>query len=116
MSTFPLLFTLNGATRHEIIMVTPSTPLKALNKAITSAASSASPNCSEFMSKYKKKNEESKESIVEMKVHWSSAGRDSKIFPASTVLTEENCEAVLNMIEKVGVGRDVLEVKLENTS
>ena len=113
MSTFPLLFTLNGATRHEIIMVTPSTPLKALNKAVTSAASSASPNCSEFMSKYKKKDEES---IVEMKVHWSSAGRDSKIFPASTVLTEENCEAVLSMIEKVGVGRDVLEVKLEKTS
>ncbi|OCK79963.1 hypothetical protein K432DRAFT_353913 [Lepidopterella palustris CBS 459.81] len=111
---FPLLFTLNGASRHEVILVDPSTPIKALNKAIVHAATSASPNCAEFMSKYKKKYEEGTENIVEMRVHWSSAGRDSKFFPASTVLTEENCEAVLTMIEKAGIGRDVLEVEMED--
>jgi len=64
------------------------------------------------MSKYKKKEEEK---VASMKIRWgASGGRDEKIWPKATVLTEENIEAVLMMMERGGgVGRDVLEVKLE---
>lgn len=108
--TLPLLFTLNGSSRHELILVSPSTPLSTLTSLVSNAAAS-SPNCEEFMSKYKKKSE-TPEQVAEVKVHWASVGRDAKIFPATTVVTEENCEAVLRMIEAGGVGRDVLEVKM----
>ncbi|KAF2843476.1 hypothetical protein M501DRAFT_994415 [Patellaria atrata CBS 101060] len=104
---FPILFTIGG-NRHELILVPHDTPLGDLNDAIARAAAS-SPNCAEFMSKYKKQEEA--ETVTEIKVRWSAQGRDAKIWPATTVVTAENCTAVLLMMEK-GVGQDVLEVKL----
>ena len=111
MSTpFPLLFTLPPSSRHEILLIDPSSPppLKSLNQQILSAISD-SPNCEEFMKKYKKQGEEGKESITQLRVHWSESGRDRKIWPEWTVVTEGNWGAVVKLLEQ-GVGRDVLEV------
>ena len=72
--------------------------------------SSASPNCQEFMAKHRGKDVVEK--VGEIKVKWSIDGRDRQIWVKETVLTEENCEAVLRMMA-IGVGRDVFDVKLE---
>lgn len=108
--SIPLLFTLPPSNRHEIILLdTSSKPtLKVLNKQITSTISS-SPNCAEFMGKYKSK--EAQEVIQEMKVHWSEAGRDRKVWPEYTIVTEENFPAILEVL-KASPGRDVLEIKV----
>ncbi|ORY18185.1 hypothetical protein BCR34DRAFT_554362 [Clohesyomyces aquaticus] len=110
MSSFPLLFTLPPSSRHEIILYESSSKpsLKSLNKLLTSTIAS-SPNCAEFMAKHKSKD--TVESIQEIRVHWSSEGRDRKMWPEYTVVTEENLTAVLEML-RIGVGRDVLEVKV----
>ncbi|EKG15085.1 hypothetical protein MPH_07768 [Macrophomina phaseolina MS6] len=109
MSTFPIIFNIDGSTRHELLLISPSTSLADLSSKIEDTAS-ASPNCQEFMAKYaKKKGPQHVESI---KVRWAMAGRDHKTFPGSTVLTDDNIEAALSLIEKSGVGKDVLEVKL----
>jgi hypothetical protein len=64
------------------------------------------------MGKYKKVDDVgAKESIQEFKIHWDTKTRDAKIWPEYTVVTEENLEAVLEVL-KVGVGRDVLEVRV----
>ena len=65
------------------------------------------------MSKFKKKDESSaKETVSEIKVKWAAEGRDSKIFPKDSVITEENAQAVFRMME-LGNGKDVLEVQME---
>ena len=52
-------------------------------------------------------------SVGEIKVKWGmEAGRDSRVFPKETLLTEDNSEAVLRTMS-YGVGRDVLDVKLD---
>ncbi|KAF2267701.1 hypothetical protein CC78DRAFT_613811 [Lojkania enalia] len=106
----PLLFTIPPSNRHEIILLdTSSKPtLKSLNKQITTTISS-SPNCAEFMGKYKSKD--TTESIQEMKIHWSEAGRDRKVWPEYTIVTEENLAAVIELL-KLGAGKDVLEIKV----
>lgn len=71
----------------------------------------SSPNCQEFMSKYKSKG--SKEAVKEIKVKWG--GKDKQLFPKDTILTEENCEAVLRMMA-VGVGQDVFDIKTESVN
>ncbi|KAF2794476.1 hypothetical protein K505DRAFT_349261 [Melanomma pulvis-pyrius CBS 109.77] len=108
--SLPILFTLPPSNRHEIILVdTTATPtLKTLNKQIT-AVIATSPNCAEFMNKYK--SAEVKETIQEFKIHWSEAGRDRKVWPEYTVVTDENLAAVLELL-KLGVGRDVLEIRV----
>jgi hypothetical protein len=64
------------------------------------------------MGKYKKADESgAPETIQEFKIHWDTKTRDAKIWPEYTVVTEENLEAVLEVL-KVGVGRDVLEVRV----
>jgi len=110
-SEIPLLFTITNSNRHELFIVSTASSYSDLTSEIASIAST-SPNCEEFMSKYKKKGEEK---VVEVKVKWGNAGqRDGKIWPTATKLTEENTEAVLMMMEKGGgLGRDVLEVRLE---
>ncbi|KAF2818351.1 hypothetical protein CC86DRAFT_375846 [Ophiobolus disseminans] len=110
--SLPLLFTLAPSSRHEIILLDPSSKptLKSLNKLITTTIAS-SPNCAEFMGKYKKNDEGSKETIQEFKIHWDLKSRDGKIWPEYTVLTDENFGAVLEML-KLGRGADVLEVKV----
>jgi hypothetical protein len=62
------------------------------------------------MSKYKSK--EAKETVKQIKVKWSSEGRDKQLFPKETLLTEDNCEPVLRMMA-IGVGKDVFDVKME---
>ncbi|KAF2469467.1 uncharacterized protein BDR25DRAFT_304536 [Lindgomyces ingoldianus] len=108
---FPLLFTLPPSNRHEVILLDPSSSkptLKSLNKQLTSTIATSA-NCAEFMGKYKSKDVQ--ETIQELKVHWAEAGRDPKMWPEYTVVTEENLAAVLEML-RLGVGKDVLEVKV----
>jgi hypothetical protein len=112
-SEIPLLFTIINSNRHELFITSTLTSYSDLASEIASLAST-SPNCEEFMSKYKKQGEQK---VASMKVKWGVAtGRDA-IWPKSTVLTEENLEAVLLMMERGGgVGRDVVEVVLEGMS
>lgn len=106
---FPVVFSIDGSARHEIIVMDSDTKLSDLKSKIESTVSS-SVNCEEFMSKYKKKD--SAERVGDIKVRWAKEGRDGKIFPATTIVTDDNCEAVWMMME-AGVGKDVLEVSLE---
>jgi hypothetical protein len=109
-SEIPLLFTIVNSNRHELFITSTLTSYSDLTAEIASLAAS-SPNCEEFMAKYKKKEEQK---VASMKVKWGvSSGRDA-IWPKTTVLTEENLEACLLMMERGGgIGRDVLEVVLE---
>lgn len=61
------------------------------------------------MGKYKASD--AKEQIEEIKVRWDRTGRDAAIWPESTVVTEENFEAVLEVLRAVP-GRDVLAVRM----
>ncbi|KAF2770714.1 hypothetical protein EJ03DRAFT_350290 [Teratosphaeria nubilosa] len=106
---FPALFTIDASNRHEIILVNPGHELNELRTSIEALVAS-SPNCAEFMGKYKSK--ESKDVVKQIKVRWSSEGRDKQLFPKETLLTEDNCEPILRMMA-VGVGKDVFDVKLE---
>lgn len=109
MPTTPILFILEGSARHEVLLIdTRSTKLDKLTQMISSASAN-SPNCAEFMSKYKKGGDK----VGQIKVKWSTAGRDQKVWPASTIVTDDNFEAVMRLIEDSGVGKDVFEVKLE---
>ncbi|KAK0642705.1 hypothetical protein DIS24_g8745 [Lasiodiplodia hormozganensis] len=109
MSAFPIIFNIDGSSRHEVLLVSPNATLADLTAQIESTAGT-SPNCAEFMAKYAKKKGDQK--VVSIKVRWAMAGRDHKTFPATTTLTDENAQAVLSLIERSGVGKDVLEVKL----
>lgn len=62
------------------------------------------------MGKYRSKDQ--RDSIAKVHVKWSMEGRDKAIWPRETLITEENSEAVWEML-KVGVGKDVLDVKLK---
>lgn len=108
---FPVLFTIDGSTkRHEVILVNPGLDLDQLKQA--AEALLESPNCAEVLSKYR--NREKTESVTEVRVKWSSEGRD-KLFPQQTLLTESNTEAVLRMMS-VNVGKDTFDVKLASKS
>jgi len=113
---FPMLFAVDGASRHEVVLLSPNIGIKSLNGLITKTAA-ASPNCAEWGSKFKKQDDSGpKEHITEFKIQWCTEGRDMKIWPVSTVVTQENCEAVFAMVEQSGVGKDVLVVKMEKAS
>ncbi|KAK3712279.1 hypothetical protein LTR37_009141 [Vermiconidia calcicola] len=107
---FPALFTIEGSNRHEIILVNPGHDLDELKQTMT-ALTASSPNAAEFMSKHKSKD--LKDTVKEIKVKWASEGRDKQLFPRETLLTEDNCEAVLRMMA-VGVSKDVFDIKLES--
>lgn len=62
------------------------------------------------MNKYKSKD--AQETIQEIKIHWSEAGRDRKVWPEYTIVTDENWGAILELL-RLGVGKDVLEIKVE---
>jgi hypothetical protein len=109
----PILFTVNGSARHDIVLVHPGkATLQGLYAEIETLTAS-SPNCEEFMSKYKKKPEAGELQVTELRVKWNQQSHDPKIYPASTLITEDNFEAVVRMIGASGVGRDTFEVKLE---
>ena len=91
-------------------MVNLGQDLAQLKEAMAAQVES-SPNCQEFMHKYASK--ETRETIREVRVRWSVEGRDGKIFPRETKVTDENCEAVLKMMA-VGVGMDVFDIRVES--
>ncbi|KAK3065943.1 hypothetical protein LTR53_017866 [Teratosphaeriaceae sp. CCFEE 6253] len=104
---FPVLFTIDSSNRHEVILVNAGNDLHEVRALMETASSS--PNCAEFMARHRSKDVVEK--VGEIKVKWSGEGRDRQLFPKATVLTEENCEAVLRMMSH-GVGRDVFDVTL----
>jgi hypothetical protein len=106
---FPIVFTIGNSSRHEVMLISPGLGIKNLSDRIQELASS-SVNCAEALAKYKKKGEDDK--VTEIKVRWAAEGRDSKLFPKSSVLTGENCKAILTLVSQNG-GRDILEVTLE---
>ncbi|CAD0081859.1 unnamed protein product [Aureobasidium vineae] len=108
---FPIVFTIgNSSSRHEVMLINAGLGIKNLSDRIQELASSSA-NCAEALAKYKKKSEAEK--VTEIKVRWAAEGRDSKLFPKTTVLTGENCKAVLSLISLHG-GKDILEVTLES--
>ncbi|KAF2673803.1 hypothetical protein BT63DRAFT_167129 [Microthyrium microscopicum] len=109
----PVLFTINGSSRHEVILLSPThATLDGVAAEIAQLASS-SPNCAEFMGKYKKKGEDgAEEEVEEISVKWNGQSHDPKIFPASTLVTKDNFAAIIKMIGVSGVGRDTLQVKM----
>jgi len=62
------------------------------------------------MAKHKPKDAP-QEQIQELRIHWSENGRDRKVWPEYTVVTEENLAGIVELL-KAGIGRDVLEVKV----
>jgi hypothetical protein len=110
-SSVPILFTIDGTTRHEVILVSPThATLPSLSAAMARIAAS-SPNCGEFMAHYKKSSA-APPGVEEIRVRWDARSHDPKIFPASTVVTGDNLRAVVEMIGRSGVGRDTLEVRM----
>jgi hypothetical protein len=104
----PILFTV-GPSRHELLLVSPSkASLEGLKQEIK-ALVAESPNCKEFMAQHRKA-EETEAEITKIIVKWNAQSHDPKIFPASTVVTGKNFEAVIKMIGMSGVGRDTLDV------
>ncbi|KAI8938761.1 hypothetical protein NX059_004627 [Plenodomus lindquistii] len=111
--SLPLLFTLPPSNRHEFITLDTSSTskptLKSLNKLITSTIAE-SPNCAEFMAHHKSPSAQ-KETIQQLRMHWDTKMRDSKIWPEYTVVTEDNLGAILELL-KGSPGMGVLEVKV----
>ncbi|EME45841.1 hypothetical protein DOTSEDRAFT_127401 [Dothistroma septosporum NZE10] len=107
---FPVLFTIDGSNRHEVILVNPGFGLNDIKKAIGACAES--PNCAEVLSKYKSK--ESKDTVSEVKVKWASEGRDKQLWVKDTLLTDDNAEAVLRLMANSGIGKDTFDVKIES--
>jgi hypothetical protein len=68
------------------------------------------PRTKTVMAKYKSADAAA-EQIQELRIHWSGEGRDRKVWPEYTVVTEGNLAAVLELL-RVGAGRDVLEIKV----
>ena len=123
-TTIPVLFTLPPSSRHEFLLLpykSPTSPtapapitIKELNRLIV-ATISKSPNCAEFMGSYKPQSD-SPPHITEIRVHWAEAGRDRRVWPQYTIITEDNLAAVLDTIARGGgIGRDVLEIKVKNS-
>jgi hypothetical protein len=107
----PVLFTVDGTTRHEVILVSPAHATLASLRATMARIAASSPNCGEFMAHYKRPAS-SPPDVEEVRVRWDARSHDPKIFPASTVVTEDNLRAVVEMIGRSGVGRDTLEVRM----
>ncbi|CAD0010509.1 MAG: Uncharacterized protein AUREO_041170 [Aureobasidium pullulans] len=107
---FPVVFTIgNSSSRHEVVLINAGIGIKNLSDRIQDLAANST-NCAEALAKYKKSKEAEK--VTEIKVRWAAEGRDSKLFPKATVLTGENCKAVLSLISLHG-GKDILEVTLQ---
>ncbi|GAB7349803.1 hypothetical protein MBLNU459_g0515t2 [Dothideomycetes sp. NU459] len=102
---FPIVFTVGGSGRHEVIFVNPGLSIQDISSKVESLVP-ASKNCEEPLSKYKKKGETEK--VTEIKMRWSREGRDTTIFPKATVITEDNIEAVLSLAN----GHDVLDIEM----
>lgn len=102
---FPIVFSIGGSGRHEVVFVNPGLSIQDISAKVEGIVST-SKNCEEPLAKYKKKGEASK--VTEIQMRWSREGRDTTIFPKSTVITEDNIEAVLTLAN----GNDVLDIEL----
>lgn len=120
----PVLFTVNGTSRHELILISPTHATLSGVQAEIAQLAESSPNCAEFMGKYKAQpkdeeggNKEQKQEddsgVTELRVRWNGQSHDPKIFPASTLITRQNFKAVVKMIGTSGVGRDTLQVTMK---
>lgn len=108
---FPVLFNINGSARHEVLLIDPEISLNVLHNQMLSAID-GSPNCTEPMAKYKKSSG-GKQKIEEVKVRWANHdGRDMRVWPQTTIITDDNSDAVLSLMMQAGTGRDVLEIKI----
>ncbi|KAK1089090.1 hypothetical protein LTR48_000950 [Friedmanniomyces endolithicus] len=94
-----------------VFLVNPGHDVDQLRASMEKLASS-SPNCQEFMSKHRSKD--IVEKVGEIKVKWASEGRDKQLFVKETLLTDDNCEAVLRMMA-IGGGKDVFDIKLDKS-
>lgn len=101
------MFNIDGTQCHDILLVDTTIPYRELLWAIQDKLK-VSKNCEEIMSRYRTAGSQD---IEGMKVQWASAGRDSKNWPSSTIVTDDNLDAVLRMME-LGHGKDVMEVHL----
>ena len=107
-SNFPVLFTIGTSNLHDVISVNPTMRLKEIRRKVQAVVAS-SPNCEERLSKYSKNK-----NVLEargLKVRWSGEPREAKLWPSSTIITDENVEAVLGLMALHG-GKDVLEVEM----
>ncbi|KAK5108484.1 hypothetical protein LTR62_008302 [Meristemomyces frigidus] len=92
-----------------VLVLNPGHDLVSLKQKMEALAAS-SPNCAEILSKYRNKGDV--DQIGEIRVRWG--GKDKQFFPKETLVTEENCEAVLRMLA-LKPGEDVLDVGLEKS-
>ncbi|KAF1343977.1 hypothetical protein BDV97DRAFT_373536 [Delphinella strobiligena] len=104
---FPVIFNIGGSNRHEVILINTGFSIEEISKKVESLVSE-SVNCQEPLSKYKKKGEPEK--VASIKVNWSTEGRDTRLFPKSTILTGDNTEAILMLLD----GKfDILEIDIQ---
>lgn len=94
-----------------MILVNPGLDLDQLKDTIQGTLES--PNCAEILSNYRKK--EQKDEVGEIRVKWSSEGRDKQLFPKETVLTDDNVEPVLRLMWASGAGKDTFDIKLKQS-
>ncbi|KAK4503118.1 hypothetical protein PRZ48_006545 [Zasmidium cellare] len=106
---FPVLFTIDGSNRHEVILVNPGLDLEQLKETVQGVLES--PNCAEILSNYR--NKENKDEVGDIRVKWSSEGRDKQLFPKDTLLTDDNVEPVLRLMSASGIGKDTFDIKLK---
>ena len=105
---FPVLFTIGTSNRHDVISVNTSLRLKEINRKVEAIVAS-SPNCEERLSKYSKNK--NKLQAKGLKVRWAGEPREAKLWPTSTIITDENVEAILSLMS-LHAGKDVLEVEM----
>ncbi|GAB7341427.1 hypothetical protein MBLNU457_7672t1 [Dothideomycetes sp. NU457] len=106
-TTFPMLFTVNTSSRHDVLLLSPNTSIPELTSRIESLIAS-SPNCQQALDKYSK-NQNPYE-VKSIKVRWSGEPREARLWPSATTLTEDNVQAVLELV-RLHQGRDILEVE-----
>lgn len=92
-----------------MILVNPGLDLAQLKESVQGVLES--PNCAEILSNYRSKD--NKDEVGDIRVKWSSEGRDKQLFPKETLLTDDNVEPVLRLMSASGVGRDTFDIKLK---
>lgn len=92
-----------------MILVNPGLDLEQLKETVQGVLES--PNCAEILSSYR--NKENKDEVGDIRVKWSSEGRDKQLFPKDTLLTDDNVEPVLRLMSSSGVGKDTFDIKLK---
>lgn len=105
--SFPILFTVGASTRHDIVLLTPSSTLREISSKIEKTIAS-SPNCEGKLDKYSKNK--NPHEVRGLTVRWATDSSGPKLWPNATVVTDGNVEAVLMLVQGRGGRGDVLEV------